>query len=315
MIADKQLEPRGMENPRAAVRRARALTLSHCLSEDPASLEEIIPRLVQVIQAVEEAHDRKKEHRYLGPEKIRFTEDGSVQMPVSSARGGVETVALGSLKYMAPESLEQSEGVDNCRLRDCYVLGFIFYEILLGRKLFESQFRDISTQGEVGWLTWHADKTKTTVALTKLIDRFPQSVSGLITEMTAKDLAARTKDLNLVAQTLASTLELTRVNRDPAANPDPRSFPVGPQYVSRANKCWGSVWISHAVKSTWKGIAMAGRRVLRGGATLLLLPVSRLANAIARYAEPCSNEARPNGGGVCAAETSRIGAKNGSFNE
>ena len=309
MIPDKQVESRRVEDPpaaRRADRRGKALSLSHCLSEDPASFEAVIPQLVQVIQAVEEAHDQKKEHRYLSPDKIHFTGDGSVQVPASSARGTAETVALGSLKYVAPESLEQREGLDNCRLRDCYVLGFMFYEILLGRKLFESQFRDISTQGEFGWLTWHADKTKAALPLTKVINHFPQSVSALITEMTAKDHAARTKDLKVVAHTLASTLEVTRVYSGALANADPRSAPPDPQYASRAKTFWSGGWLGQAGKFTWIGeaaksagssIATLRQRALRGGASVILRPVTRLATALSAYAEPRDDEAKRNGGG------------------
>jgi serine/threonine protein kinase len=128
------------------------------------------------------------------------------------------TVVVSSSKYSAPEMFEEAaESVDNSS-HDSYVLGLVFYEIFLGRDLFEKQFQEISGQGEVGWLIWHADKTKRAESLSDLISGFPYILSRLIDGMMVKEPSKRITDLNKVAETIASTLQATAVYSTLAAS-------------------------------------------------------------------------------------------------
>jgi hypothetical protein len=191
--------------------KRKARDLRQLLSSTPAPPELVIPSFLSVIAAVEEAHRANREALNLDPREIRFRSDGTAEVSVSNAPASGLTVVLGSSKYSTPEMFEETAGPAANGPRDCYVLGFMFYEILLGVEIFEEQFKDVHQKGELGWLTWHADKTKRAKPLSELISGFPYTLSRLIEGMMAKELSQRTTDLGKISQAIAGALQATQV--------------------------------------------------------------------------------------------------------
>lgn len=109
---------------------ARTLTPEHALA--------IVPHLCDALQY---AHDKEVVHRDIKPENILMAVDGSVKIAdfgLSRILGnesqqdvltGTHQV-MGTPRYMAPEQLEGSHGVDH--RADIYSLGVVFYEMLTG---------------------------------------------------------------------------------------------------------------------------------------------------------------------------------------
>jgi len=118
------------------------------------SIERRLRLFAQLCRAVQHAHDRGIIHRDLKPTNILIAEtDGSpapkvidfgVAKALGSAIGAGVTAgftrhgdALGTPDYMSPEQAVSSELLDV--RTDIYSLGAVLYELLVGRKLFESQ--------------------------------------------------------------------------------------------------------------------------------------------------------------------------------
>jgi hypothetical protein len=181
------------------------------LSSEPASPVQVVPNFLSVIAAVEAAHETNKEPLNLDPREIRFKDDGTAEVSVSNTPSSGLTVVLGSSKYSTPEMFEEAAGSVDNGPRECYVLGFMFYEILLGADIFEKQFQNVQQKGELGWLTWHADRTKHAKPVSDLISGFPYSLSRLIEGMMTKEVAVRTTDLKKVSQAIAGSLQATQV--------------------------------------------------------------------------------------------------------
>jgi serine/threonine protein kinase len=188
--------------------------LRQLLSAEPAPVEGVMSSLLGVISALEAAHRDNRRHRNLKPEKIMFSAEGIAEVPTESAGNAGATVVSSSPKYAAPEGFELSQNAPDCRTLDVYVLGFMFYEVFLGRDLFEGQFQDVSRQGDLGWLLWHADQSKRAKPLADLIHGFPRVLSDLIDQMIAKEPTGRMTELNGITQMLASALDATRVRNE-----------------------------------------------------------------------------------------------------
>ncbi len=109
---------------------ARQLAPEHALS--------IVPHLCDALQY---AHDKGVIHRDIKPENILIARDGSVKVAdfglsrILGNESHQETLTgthqvMGTPRYMAPEQLEGSRGVDH--RADIYSLGVVFYEMLTG---------------------------------------------------------------------------------------------------------------------------------------------------------------------------------------
>ncbi len=204
---------------RAASAQGSGYDLSRLLSSEPAPTGFVIPSFLSVIAALEEARRKNKGPCDLDPRKIFFRGDGTVELSVLPRPGSGMTVVVSSSKYCAPEMVEDITGQNDSCLLDSYVLGFVFYEILLGENLFEQQFQDVSRYGRFGWLTWHADKTKRAKPLSEVISGFPSVLSSLIDGMMAKDTAERITDLRRIAETIGGASQATMLISNLSALP------------------------------------------------------------------------------------------------
>lgn len=124
--------------------------LSSVMRDAPGCLDELLPIMVKVVDVV--AHEQRTHGRpsSLDPHRILLHGDGSVEVSSQSQPEMGKTFALRSLKYVSPELL-QSETPEHAAAADSYVLGFLFYELLLGQKLFDEQFKQVHQGGDAGW--------------------------------------------------------------------------------------------------------------------------------------------------------------------
>src|SRR5262249_35760883 len=107
----------------------------------PLPLAEVLSVLTQIGQALSYAHQQHVVHRDLKPANILFNAQGEALL----ADFGIATVLtttetqqvdrVGTPAYMAPE---QFEGMVSTK-SDQYALGCVAYELLTGRKPFDSQ--------------------------------------------------------------------------------------------------------------------------------------------------------------------------------
>src|SRR5689334_15423546 len=121
----------------------------------PMQLEEAMPIIRQLIDALEYAHEKGVVHRDLKPANIKVTRDGRVKVldfglakamsgeasgsgdpstsPTLTMRATMAGMIMGTAAYMSPE---QARGQDVDKRADIWAFGVVVYEVLAGRALF-----------------------------------------------------------------------------------------------------------------------------------------------------------------------------------
>ena len=121
-------------------------TLAEKLTVGALAEKELVPLAMQIVEAVEEAHERGIVHRDLKPANILITPKGQAKVldfglakwlqpgEELTADHVTDTLsAAGTLPYMSPEQLN-GEAVDE--RTDIYSLGAVFYEMAVNQKVF-----------------------------------------------------------------------------------------------------------------------------------------------------------------------------------
>jgi len=136
-------------------------TLAERLEAGPLSLEESLTIARQILEALEEAHEKGIVHRDLKPQNIKAPVEGKVKVldfglakamdPVGTASGPssrlaqsptltlgatVQGMILGTAAYMAPE---QARGTAVDRRADLWSFGVVLYEMLTRRMVFAAE--------------------------------------------------------------------------------------------------------------------------------------------------------------------------------
>jgi hypothetical protein len=223
--------------------------LARWMTDEPKPIAELLPLMVSVLDAIAKTNVTKAHFCNLNPTKILVREDQSVQIATHGPFELGKTLDLGSAKYTCPEFFGAAAPGTPAGA-NAYIAGFIFYELLLGRKLFDAQFRDVEKDGNVGWLTWHADVTKRATSLNEL-NRYPAFVCRIVDRMLEKTLTNRLTDVTSIARVFGSVSNATMVYKvvpglaaaatgtivaSPSSGPRPWLVSLGNQ------KLWRSLW-------------------------------------------------------------------------
>jgi len=132
------------DQPYIVMRYMAGGTLADRLSKKPMPLEQVIPILQSVAEALNYAHHKGIVHRDLKPENILFDDDnhaflsdfGIVKLLEGSA-AYTGTNVIGTPAYMSPEQATGEKTVDN--RSDIYSLGVILYEMVTGQHPYKSE--------------------------------------------------------------------------------------------------------------------------------------------------------------------------------
>lgn len=172
-----------------------------------------------MLEAVNGIHADGASHAPLTPQTIRLDDAGQPHIPFSNrAYEKADTVAFGSAKYAAPEAFAGNDESSSCETVDCYVLGFIFYEILIGQRAFAAQFTSLENGPPLLWLKWHADKTTRARPLSELhpsLGHFARFIDG----MTEKDPGKRIHSISRVLHAFSNAEAQTAHNINPLGRP------------------------------------------------------------------------------------------------
>jgi len=129
-------------------------TLADRIAAGPVPMDEVLPMMKQVAEALEYAHDHGVIHRDLKPANIKVKADGTVKVldfglakaleeeqteadlrnsPTLSAVATMQGVILGTAGYMSPE---QAKGKTVDRRADIWAFGVVFVELLTGKAVY-----------------------------------------------------------------------------------------------------------------------------------------------------------------------------------
>ncbi len=140
--------------------------------------------------ALHDVHDAGVIHRDIKPANIiicpglrpKITDFG-----VAASLTGQTSLVMGTTKYMAPELYE--DGPVDARA-DLYSLGFIAYEMLVGREKFNELFADVISDSHaerLRWMKWHGNASVTAPPAAEVNSNVPKGLSEIVSKMIAKD--------------------------------------------------------------------------------------------------------------------------------
>lgn len=119
-------------------------SLAERLEIGPISLPDAVRHIWQALEALECAHREGVVHRDVTPAKLLLTSDSELKLGgFSLARSTADPrltqagVSIGTAHYMSPEQVQATGDLD--ARSDLYSLGIVFYEMIAGRKPFDSE--------------------------------------------------------------------------------------------------------------------------------------------------------------------------------
>src|SRR5580765_4943300 len=182
-------------------------TLADRLAKGPIPLVESLRIALEIIDALEAAHEKGIIHRDLKPGNVALTADGQVKVldfglaryevgevgssvdltasPTLAYAGTQAGIILGTAAYMSPE---QAKGRPVDKRSDVWAFGCLLFEMLTGKKAFEGE--DVSDtlaailRGEPDWSALPAD--------------VPPALRTLIKRCLERDRRSRIPDLSVV---------------------------------------------------------------------------------------------------------------------
>jgi serine/threonine protein kinase len=186
-------------------------SLAGMISDAPVDPRSVVPIFIQILDCLEATYAKGRSHVPLTPAAIRVSGQGRAEIRSYAPEETRGTVIFGSGKYAAPEAFRRRTEAQACAEFDSYILGFIFYELFVGNKLFRKEFAKVDASSDSGWLTWHANESERARPLTQVIPGFPRIISEIVLGMLQKDPARRNKDLIRISEALQSTIDKTVV--------------------------------------------------------------------------------------------------------
>ncbi len=155
-------------------------------TETKAALQ-ILWRLAGALHAV---HSAGIVHRDIKPGNVIIGEGlwpTIMDFGVAASVTGQTSMVLGTTRYMAPELFNGSM-VDG--RADMYSLGFVMYELLLGKPKFDEMFADVvrdPRSATMRWMKWHGNAAVQAPLLHEVNSSIPVALSYIVARMIAKD--------------------------------------------------------------------------------------------------------------------------------
>jgi WD40 repeat protein/serine/threonine protein kinase len=174
-------------------------TLAGRLAKGPLPLDEAVPIIDQVSQALEAVHNLGIFHGDIKPSNILFDSEGKAllsdfgMIKMARARAAkVENILFGPPGYISPEQAETGEPLDS--RSDVYMLAVVLYECLTGRLPYQAN-------SPLGYAVQH-----TLAPLPNLLEinpKLPPGTAAALQQALAKDPAARYPSASQFARAVA----------------------------------------------------------------------------------------------------------------
>ena len=207
-------------------------------------------------------------HRDLKPANILLPRDGGVKIcdfGLATLQTEQDALTHGTARYMAPE-LYSGENVD--ARADLYSLGFIAYEMLVGRPAFEEAFKTVlrdQRNQALRWMKWHTNQRLTAPAITKLNPKVPEPLAAIVTRLIDKDPTQRVESAAQLLDVLKRTFSGQRPAPAAAAAAADTPPPAG-QFPGSGEK---TAPLPQKSRLPWILAGVLGVQVLIGAAYLI----------------------------------------------
>jgi len=204
--------PAAQVTPEMAARLEQLLgkqppTLAAYLQDETPELDRVVSAFVSTVRALIAVNEEKGRSEALIPQNIHFDQVGKATIQAPPSSSAQVTTVMSNPRYAAPEMFSEkaAAGDSSTNAANVYALGVMFYEILLGRKVFEHNFPD--QKNDIDWMRWHADLESKSPALKTLLPDCPAALSDLLESMMEKHVEKRPADLNEILGRLRSVAQ------------------------------------------------------------------------------------------------------------
>lgn len=174
-------------------------TLERLLAESAGPMEPKAALLIlfRLAAALHDVHGEGIVHRDLKPGNIILTEGlrpKIIDFGVAAFGNQDVSMPLATTKYLAPELYSRPDADARA---DLYSLGFIVYEMLLGRPKFDEIFEDVVRDphsAALRWMKWHGNESVSAPPLHQVNPAVPPALSEIITKLIEKNPEQRFAD-------------------------------------------------------------------------------------------------------------------------
>ena len=255
-------------------------------ADGPIETKALLLILFRLAAALHDVHGAGIIHRDVKPSNIILTEGlrpKIIDFGVAALGDGDASMPLATTKYLAPE-VYRGKNIDG--RADIYSLGFITYEMALGREKFNEVFEDIVRDKHseaLRWMKWHGNEAVIAPPACEVLESVPVALSGVIARMIEKDPAKRFADTEELGRAIKTSFSpKARQGAAPAAT---KSHGTGKLSALSTEHGIGSLegdeleYTPHADEAAQKALSPAGDTVaeMEGPATAPLpkLPLTR----------------------------------------
>lgn len=202
-------------------------TLETILQDNPQPVEPkaTLQILWRLAAALHDVHVAGIIHRDIKPANIIIGEGLRPKITdfgVAASLSGQTSMLLGTTRYMAPELLSGQRFDGRA---DMYSLGFIAYEMLVGREKFNEIFADILRDKHseaLRWMKWHSNSAVVAPAVHEVNPSVPKSLSDIIAKMMAKDPEQRFEGMESLGRAIKAEFSPRTKAGAAAAEESPR---------------------------------------------------------------------------------------------
>jgi serine/threonine protein kinase/tetratricopeptide (TPR) repeat protein len=219
-------------------------TLEHMLQRTPGPVElkTALRILWRLASALNDVHRAGIVHRDLKPSNVLVGEGSRLKIAdfgVAASVSGQTSMILGTTKYMAPELFEGGS-VDG--RSDMYSLGFIAYEMLVGRPKFLELFSDVVSDPHseaLRWMKWHGNAQATVPPLWQVNPQVPRELSDVVAKMMAKNVADRYENMETLGRALKDCVTAAAMALEESKKP--RRYSLSESALFSGTKTGGAV--------------------------------------------------------------------------
>jgi serine/threonine-protein kinase len=172
----------------------------------PVNPRKAVNIMVQIVSAIQHAHDNQIVHRDIKPHNILIDHDGNVKvtdfgiaMALSSTTITQTNSVLGSVHYLSPE---QARGGFANKKSDLYSIGIVLFELLTGRLPFDGE-------SAISIALKHLQSE--TPSAKRWNPDIPQSLENIILKSTAKDPFHRYESAEEMEKDLETVFDVSRL--------------------------------------------------------------------------------------------------------